>query len=127
MVYILVINMHITIYKHINGTMPQVEINPLAQIHASYEASALPPSHHGWIAFSCFLFLCEHLLFYFFGFLNDKKKIQIFVLLFFAFQQKQIFQQSLLHQSMRPVSNRPCCFKDLFTFFTLLLPVEHRT
>ena len=29
--------------------MPQVGIDPPAQSHASYEASTLPPSHHGWI------------------------------------------------------------------------------
>ena len=29
------------------GTMPQAGIDPPAQSHASYEASALPPSHHG--------------------------------------------------------------------------------
>ena len=29
--------------------MPQAGINPPAQSHASYEASSLPPSHHGWI------------------------------------------------------------------------------
>ena len=29
--------------------MPQVGIDPLGQIHAFYEASALPPSNHGWI------------------------------------------------------------------------------
>ena len=32
-----------------HGTMPQVGIDPPVQSHASYEASALPPSHHGWI------------------------------------------------------------------------------
>ena len=34
---------------HINGTMPQAGIDPPAQSHASCEASALPPGHHGWI------------------------------------------------------------------------------
>ena len=29
--------------------MPQAGIHPPAQSHAFYEASALPPSHHGWI------------------------------------------------------------------------------
>ena len=29
--------------------MPQAGIDPPAQSHATYEASALPPSHHGWI------------------------------------------------------------------------------
>ena len=29
--------------------MPQEGINPPAQSYASYEASALPPSHKGWI------------------------------------------------------------------------------
>ena len=29
--------------------MPQAEIDPPAQSHAPYEASALPPSHYGWI------------------------------------------------------------------------------
>ena len=29
--------------------MPQVGIDPPTQSHASYEAGALPPSHHGWI------------------------------------------------------------------------------
>ena len=33
----------------LDGTMPQAGIDPLAQSHASYEASALPPSHHSWI------------------------------------------------------------------------------
>ena len=32
--------------------MPQVGINPPVQSHASYEASALPPSHHNWIRLS---------------------------------------------------------------------------
>ena len=31
------------------GTMAQAGIDPPAQSHASYEASALHPSHHGWI------------------------------------------------------------------------------
>ena len=30
-------------------TMPLAGIDPPVQIRASYEASALPPSHHGWI------------------------------------------------------------------------------
>ena len=30
------------------GTMPQAGIDPPVQKHASYEASALPQSHHGW-------------------------------------------------------------------------------
>ena len=29
--------------------MPQAGIDPPRQSHATYEASALPPSHHGWI------------------------------------------------------------------------------
>ena len=29
--------------------MPQAGIDPPAQSHASYEVSALLPSHHGWI------------------------------------------------------------------------------
>ena len=33
----------------LNGTMPQAGIDPPGQSHASYEASALPPNHHGWI------------------------------------------------------------------------------
>ena len=40
--------------------MPQAEIDPPAQSHASYEARALPPSHHGWILrldlFTCKIF-----------------------------------------------------------------------
>ena len=53
MVYISVINTHITNYNlsPINSTMPQAGICLPAQSHASYEASALPPSHHGWIYF----------------------------------------------------------------------------
>ena len=39
----------VKIYTYINGTMPQAGIDPPVQSHASYEASALPPSHHGWI------------------------------------------------------------------------------
>ena len=31
------------------STMPQVGFDPPALSHACYEASALPPSHHGWI------------------------------------------------------------------------------
>ena len=34
---------------YIDSTMPQEGINPQVQSHASYEASILPPSHHGWI------------------------------------------------------------------------------
>ena len=34
---------------HINGTMSQAGIDPPGQSHASYNASALPPSHQGWI------------------------------------------------------------------------------
>ena len=30
--------------------MPQGGIDPLRQNHATYESSALPLSHHGWIA-----------------------------------------------------------------------------
>ena len=33
---------------YIDGVMPQAGIDPPAQSHASYEASTLPPSHHGW-------------------------------------------------------------------------------
>ena len=29
--------------------MPQAGIDPPRQSHATYEASALPPSYHGWI------------------------------------------------------------------------------
>ena len=29
--------------------MPQAGTDPRAQSYASYEASPLPPSHHGWI------------------------------------------------------------------------------
>ena len=29
--------------------MPQAGIDPMVQSHDSYEARALPPSHHGWI------------------------------------------------------------------------------
>ena len=29
--------------------MPQAGIDPLRQCHPTYEASALPPSHHSWI------------------------------------------------------------------------------
>ena len=35
---------------YMDGTMPQAEIDSLAQSHTSYEASALPPSQHGWIS-----------------------------------------------------------------------------
>ena len=37
------------------GTMPQAGIDPPAQSHASDEASALPPSHQGWIKTNIFL------------------------------------------------------------------------
>ena len=40
---------HLLINNNGYGTMPQAGINPPAQSHASYEASSLPPSHHGWI------------------------------------------------------------------------------
>ena len=36
-------------YIHINSTLPQDGIDPPAQSHASYEASALPPSHYNWM------------------------------------------------------------------------------
>ena len=39
------------VYFYIDGTKPQAGIDPPAQSHTSYEASALPPSHHGWITF----------------------------------------------------------------------------
>ena len=35
-------NMELCLYIHIKDTMPQVGIDPLAQTHASYEASAYP-------------------------------------------------------------------------------------
>ena len=35
---------------YIDDTMAQAGIDQLAQSHASYEASALPPSHHAWIS-----------------------------------------------------------------------------
>ena len=38
----------------IDGTMPEAVIDPLAQSQASYEASAQPPSHHGWILLCVF-------------------------------------------------------------------------
>ena len=31
--------------------MPQAGIDPPVQSHASYEASALPPSHHSWMSY----------------------------------------------------------------------------
>ena len=34
---------------HISKSMPQAGIDPPSQSHASYETSALPLSHHGWI------------------------------------------------------------------------------
>ena len=34
--------------------MPEAVIDPLAQSQASYEASAQPPSHHGWILLCVF-------------------------------------------------------------------------
>ena len=37
--------------------MPQAGIDPLAQSNASYEASSLPPSHNGWIAYKKFMYL----------------------------------------------------------------------
>ena len=41
----------------INGTISQAGIDLPAQSHASYEASALPPSHHGWINLDKFVIL----------------------------------------------------------------------
>ena len=37
---------------YIDGTMPQAGIDPPAQSRASNEASALLPSHHGWMVLS---------------------------------------------------------------------------
>ena len=37
--------------SEIYTTMPQARIDPQGQSHASYEASALPPNHQGWIYF----------------------------------------------------------------------------
>ena len=48
-------NMRLCLY--IKGTMPQAGIDPLAQSNASYEASSLPPSHNGWIAYKKFMYL----------------------------------------------------------------------
>ena len=39
---------------YIDSTMPQAGMNLPAQNHASYEVSALPPSHHGWIESTVF-------------------------------------------------------------------------
>ena len=49
--------MHIThiqgsgsiVYFYIDGTLPQVGIDPPAQSEVCYQTTALPPSHHGWI------------------------------------------------------------------------------
>ena len=35
--------------------MPQGGIDPLRQSHATYEARALPPSHHSWIRLFTFV------------------------------------------------------------------------
>ena len=40
---------------YIGGTIPQAGIDPPTQSHASYEASALPTSHHSWISLNPFL------------------------------------------------------------------------
>ena len=44
--------------------MPQTGFGPPAQSDTSYEADALPPSHHGWINFKvCWIiFIEKHLL-----------------------------------------------------------------
>ena len=36
-------------FFYIDSTMPQAGIDPSVQSHSSYEASALPPSHHSRI------------------------------------------------------------------------------
>ena len=41
---------HFCLYIHINSNMPQAGINPPRQSNATYEASAVPPIHHGWIS-----------------------------------------------------------------------------
>ena len=42
--------------------MPQAVIDPPRQSHATYKASALPPSHHGWISFSKIVYFKSKLL-----------------------------------------------------------------
>ena len=43
-------NEETVVYINGYGTMPQAGIDPPVQSHASYEVSALPPSHHSWIS-----------------------------------------------------------------------------
>ena len=49
---------------YIDGTMPQAGIDPPEQTDVSYEASALPPSHHGWIL----ICVIRYTFFFFFNF-----------------------------------------------------------
>ena len=51
------INLQTRTWTHINSTMPQVGIDPLAQSHASYEASALPTSHYDRISIKSLILL----------------------------------------------------------------------
>ena len=44
---------------YIGGTIPQARIDPPAQSHASYEASALPTSHHTQLDISEPLFVLQ--------------------------------------------------------------------
>ena len=40
--------------------MPQAGIDPMRQSHSTYEASTLPPSHHGWM-YMHFIYLSQQL------------------------------------------------------------------